>query len=111
MCWTTTQPNWLLVSFAQQTTKTRDDGQTLPNFIPLTTTESFGFYNLITLPNNQQPTSISSKKENKDSTDNHNIQPIYIAQNKLQISPQKNKNNAAAKYLRMLLVGMNTERV
>jgi hypothetical protein len=101
MCWTTTQPNWLLVSFAQQTTKTRDDGQTLPNFIPLTTTESFGFYNLITLP----------KKENKDSTDNHNIQPIYIAQNKLQISPQKNKNNAAAKYLRMLLVGMNTERV
>jgi hypothetical protein len=50
MCWTTTQLNWLLVFFTQQKTKTHDDGQTLPSFFPPTTTERFGFYNLITLP-------------------------------------------------------------
>jgi len=54
MCWTTTQPNWLLVFFTQQKTKTRDDGQALPNFFPPTTTESSDFYNHITLPNNRQ---------------------------------------------------------
>jgi hypothetical protein len=54
MCWTTTQPNWLLVFFTQQKTKTHDDSQALPNFFPPTTTESFSFYNFITLPNNQQ---------------------------------------------------------
>jgi len=34
MCWTTTQPNWLLVFFTQQKTKICDDGQALPNFFP-----------------------------------------------------------------------------
>jgi hypothetical protein len=65
----------LLVFFIQQKIKTRDDGQALPNFFPLTTTESFYFYNSLLCP----------------TTNNHNTQPIYIAQNKLLTSPLKNK--------------------
>jgi hypothetical protein len=40
----------------------------------------------------QQSASICFKNQNKDSTDNHNTQPIYIAQNTLLTSPLKNKN-------------------
>jgi len=43
----------------------------------------------------QQLTSICSKNQNKDSTDNHNTQSIYIAQNKLL------KTQKWAKYLGM----------
>jgi hypothetical protein len=63
---------WFSLPSKQQ--KQRDDGQALPNFIPPITTESFGFYNLITMPNNRQ--AFFFKNQNKNSTNNHNTQPI-----------------------------------
>jgi hypothetical protein len=51
----------------------------------------------------QQPTSICSKNQNKDSTDNHNTQSIYIAQNKLL------KTQKRAKYLGMCRLDERTK--
>jgi hypothetical protein len=54
MCWTTTQPNWLLVFLPNKRQKHVTMVRPYPTRDTPPTTESFSFYNLITLPNNRQ---------------------------------------------------------
>lgn len=63
------------------------------NFFPPITTESFGFCNLITLPNNGQAFVPKTQTKIQPTITIHN--PLYIAQNKLL------KTHKWAKYLGM----------